>query len=150
MLISCAQKKISAYNPKAYYTVSSPGAQIAPEAGQPAQFIVQRFMYLQVPAGVKKISITKAQADKKVFNTSFELITQTEIVVGKRFTDGETLEKVSAKKGFKLLKIFLIPVTNSVSDTEPLKTIVISGTLDGKPFSVQVTNEQQLQGIPYQ
>src|SRR6476661_4884509 len=87
----------------AYLKVSSPGAQMVGEDGQPIrQFIINRFIILEVPSN-QKLAISKVSSGNTWFNATVEKL-PAKFEAGKASNTGKEI-KLKAARGFQLWKI---------------------------------------------
>jgi len=130
---------------RAFVKVSSPGTQMVDDSGTPLNnFIVERFLILEIPAGQKPL-LERVSSGKISFNFAAEKISGNRFDAGKLYSTEKPARIRMQKKNNQLWKISLTSKDGKAHE-EILNNIIVSGKLNRKPFRLLIRKETQLAG----
>lgn len=130
---------------KAFFTVTAAGTQMINVDGQAVtNFTINRFLYLEFPDEAQP-KITSLYYGSRKYNAQLEKISTNVITVGKMFLNGNSVS-LRPIKGYSFWKITASPSDGKEDSKTALKNIRVKGTIQNKPFTIQIPLETELQG----
>jgi hypothetical protein len=143
-----AQTKCAIKKAYAFYTVSTPGTQMADENGNPIppKADISRFIYIEC-CGKERPELEPVLYDNVALIATLSPIAGNSVIPGDN-PENNAPFKITAKKANRLWRIDLHPVAGQEMRLPECKNIIIKNRLKNKTCSLKLVNETQLASIP--
>ena len=142
--ISFGQRQCTATKATAFYTLSNPGILPGDGTGRAVRLNKERFIYLLTSCKTKPFISSVTYGGVKVLASVNDDGPAKKVNAGVDNAGRKIM--LSAPAGYYYWKTDVVEINNS-----PLHDsgkIVLKGTIGGKPFTIIVYNEKQLEGLP--
>ncbi len=136
----------SALIARAFFTVTSPGAQMVDENGNAvSNFIITREVFIEYKGEDVPTEITAVTPQGLIYKGTASKVEKEGVLVGKLQSNDKELS-LRPKQNNNLWKIELQPVGFTKQSTEALKYLDIKALFGTKAFKTRIVGETQLQG----
>ncbi|MEO7445131.1 MAG: hypothetical protein ABIT96_06810 [Ferruginibacter sp.] len=147
-LFSFAQTNPDIKITSAFFTVSSPGAQMVKQDGQAVdKSIIKRYMIMEAAKG-KPIIVKEIKIDGQEYKVNAVEMLPPVFEVGKTYADNKSVKVSASNAGVQQWKVSFMLKGGSES-TAPLKEFKVKGTVGGSSFKLEFPEDLQLNGEVY-